>query len=95
MFLTVAKSSSSFAEHSPNEAVDGVLDMHTCWWSETRQNSWWSVDLQRETTIRKIRIYNSVRRMCILYPEAMEALCKYIVYYCIPYCEIAIKCKSL
>ena len=55
-----ATAGSAFSEHHPGEAVDGLLNHQTCWWSNPSLSSWWSVDLETNTFIRKIRIYNSV-----------------------------------
>ena len=56
----VATASSAFGGHRADEALDGVLNKDTCFWSESTTSHWWTVDLGMEVSITKIRIINMV-----------------------------------
>lgn len=55
-----ATASSSFKEHTPGEAVDGILTKETCYWSAPDDSHWWMVDLGEDFSLHKIRITNTV-----------------------------------
>ncbi len=55
-----ASASSCHDTHTPGEAVDGLPDEETCFWSAPGSSHWWSVDLEDELNIVKIRITNTV-----------------------------------
>ncbi len=55
-----AAASSVFQSHSPEEAVDGLPNEESCFWSAPGIGHWWSLDLGDELTIVKIRITNMV-----------------------------------
>ena len=60
-----AYSSSCFQTHTPGEAVDGLPDEDSCFWSAPGSSHWWSVDLEDELNIVKIRITNTVSGLCV------------------------------
>ena len=56
-----ASSSSRYEDHTPGEAVDGILTEDTCFWSAPDDSHWWLLDLGADLNIAKIRITNTVR----------------------------------
>ena len=61
----LATASSVFKDHTPGDAVDGMLTKETCYWSEHGKSHWWSLDLRRDFALHKIRITNIVR-LCVV-----------------------------
>ncbi len=55
-----ASASSVFQAHTPEEAVDGLPNEESCFWSAPGNSHWWSVDLGDDLTVVKIRITNMV-----------------------------------
>ena len=54
-----ASASSSYEDHSANEAIDGLLTEKSCFWSAPDVSHWWTVDLGADFNIVKIRITNT------------------------------------
>lgn len=54
-----ASASSSHAEHTAKEAVDGLLTEDSCFWTAPDTSHWWMVDLGADITITKIRVTNT------------------------------------
>ena len=55
-----ATASSTYEQHTPGEAVDGLLTQETCYWSAPDDSHWWMVDLGEDFSLHKIRITNTV-----------------------------------
>lgn len=55
----LATSSSVLVDHSPGEAVDGLLTERSCFWSAPDDSHWWMVDLGGDMLVSKIRITNT------------------------------------
>ncbi len=62
----VATASSTYEDHTPGEAVDGLMTKETCYWSAPDDSHWWMVDLGEDFSLYKIRITNTVSLYFIL-----------------------------